>query len=76
VKDYKKQKASVNDPLEDCRVTQRLFEEQCAAFAQQPEMAGVFGVLLQEESRAYQALFVELSGKPCPCPVRSRCCAI
>jgi len=52
VKDYKLQKESVNDPVEDCKQTARLFEDQCSAYR----------ALLNPISESYGRLFDLLLG--------------
>jgi ATP-dependent DNA helicase RecQ len=64
VKDYKLQRESVNDPVEDCKQTAILFADQCATFRQQAELSAVFALLLLNSGAAYPALFNTLLAAP------------
>lgn len=62
VKDYKLQKESVNDPVEDCKQTARLFEDQCHAFANNEIVSSAYRELLGPTSDSYIRLFDLLVG--------------
>jgi len=64
VKDYKLQRESVNDPVEDCKQTAILFADQCATFAGKPELSAIFALLLLNSGASYHALFNQLLNQP------------
>jgi len=57
VKDYKLQKESVNDPVEDSKQTEKLFIDQCDAFLANCTLSGIYGLLLNRTSPAFSHFF-------------------
>lgn len=64
VKDYKLQRESINDPVEDCKQTAILFTDQCETFKRQQELSAVFALLLLKSNPAYNELFKQLIAAP------------
>ncbi|MFQ5518814.1 MAG: RecQ family ATP-dependent DNA helicase, partial [Mariprofundus sp.] len=60
VKDYKLQRESINDPVEDCKQTAILLADQCATFVKQQSLSSVFSLLLLHSGAAYPAFFNQL----------------
>ncbi len=73
VKDYKLQRESVNDPVEDCKQTAILFTDQCATFRQQADFSAVFALLLLNSGAAYPTLFNMLLNAPVTASVAKQC---
>jgi ATP-dependent DNA helicase RecQ len=63
VKDYKMQRESINDPVEDCKQTEKLFKDQCHNFIKEKDLGGIYGRYLTLTSPAYTQLFKKLLGK-------------
>ncbi|MDX8409525.1 MAG: RecQ family ATP-dependent DNA helicase [Mariprofundales bacterium] len=64
VKDYKLQRESINDPVEDCKQSAVLLVDQCRVFATRPEISAVFSLLLLNSCPSYFALFGLLRDAP------------
>jgi len=60
VKDYKLQRESINDPVQDCKQTAILFTDQCEVFARQETLSAVFALLLLNSGAAYPAFFQQI----------------
>jgi len=62
VKDYKIQRESINNPVEDCKQTEKLFRDQCNGFLKTAPLSGIYGRCLIQTSLAYKHLFTTLLG--------------
>jgi len=62
VKDYKIQRESINDPVEDCKQTAKLFKDQCFGFLKTKDLSGLYGRFLIPTSPAYKEMFYILLG--------------
>jgi len=64
VKDYKLQRESINDPVEDCKQTAILLADQCVTLAQQQDLSAIFSLLLVNSGDAYFTFFNHILDQP------------